>query len=139
MICLEPDTDNYHLLVQNITNSTAYKLAISDKTGMAYLNKNQSSVNHKISEKGIEISTISMIDLINKHEIQKIDLLKIDIEGHEDVLFKNISTWIDMVENIIIELHDTLSFEEFEKILQPYRFKAILNPNNMAVAIRVFN
>jgi hypothetical protein len=49
-----------------------------------------------------------MDDIINRYNIQTIDILKIDIEGAEKELFTyNYESWLPKVRCIVIELHDT--------------------------------
>jgi len=56
------------------------------------------------SQRGKYLST-TMNDIIEKHNIFHIDILKVDIEGGEDpVLVKN-NDWLDLVDNIFIEIH----------------------------------
>ena len=58
---------------------------------------------------GGNVTGISMNTLVNKYAIERIDVLKIDIEGSEQALFlKNFEQWLPRVRMIIIELHDWL-------------------------------
>jgi hypothetical protein len=49
-----------------------------------------------------------MQDLLAKHRLPRIDLLKIDVEGSEKVIFESPQTrlWLPQVEMILIETHD---------------------------------
>lgn len=53
----------------------------------------------KISKTGVEVPFVNF-DLLSQP-----DLLKIDIEGAEELLFKNFFTWIQSAKAIIIEFH----------------------------------
>ncbi len=139
--CLEPDTYNFELLKKNVPNQTLINKALSDHSGIRHLSKSTLSVNHHLSTKGQPVSSISIRDLIKIYSIEKIDLFKIDIEGHEEILFRNIEDWIDKVENIIIELHDTLSYNQWKTIVENHGFSTkklnSVEGDNIAVAFRV--
>ncbi|MGH9445366.1 MAG: FkbM family methyltransferase [Terriglobia bacterium] len=52
-----------------------------------------------------------------------VDLLKVDIEGSEAVLFaRNCESWLPNIRNIVIELHNARSREAFAGALRDYEF-----------------
>lgn len=54
-----------------------------------------------------EVRAITVEDILERYALQRIDLLKIDIEGAELELFSaGDLTWLDRVDCIAIELHD---------------------------------
>ena len=64
-------------------------------------------VNNKLDGNSISIDSITILDIIEKYSIKKIDLLKIDIEGAEVELFsENYDSWLPKVKFIMIEFHD---------------------------------
>lgn len=71
--------------------------------------------------------SITPTALMNTFKIEKIDLLKIDIEGAEKYLFSKKLDWLDQVENIVIELHGKECECAFFLALTPYRYQAIQN------------
>ena len=52
------------------------------------------------------VPAVTIPDLLATYNLERIDLLKIDIEGAEVELFSNAANWIDRVGVIVIELHD---------------------------------
>jgi hypothetical protein len=50
-----------------------------------------------------------MATLLARHPMDRIDLLKCDIEGSEAELFANCAPWIDRVRNLVIEVHPPYS------------------------------
>ena len=54
----------------------------------------------------IDVPAISMYTLIRQLEWNRIGLLKMDIEGHEKVLFAGDCSWLDQVDSMCIEWHD---------------------------------
>ena len=68
------------------------------------LDDNRASKISKI--KGTEISTITVDEILNEHNTKIPFIIKIDIEGYEDDLFKSNYEWLDSFKIIIIEIHD---------------------------------
>jgi FkbM family methyltransferase len=52
------------------------------------------------------VRAITVGDIIRDYGLDKIDLLKVDIEGAEKELFSEPGPWLDQVDAICIELHD---------------------------------
>jgi FkbM family methyltransferase len=52
------------------------------------------------------VRAITIDDIIRDHGLDKIDLLKVDIEGAEKELFSAPASWLAQVDAICIELHD---------------------------------
>ena len=53
-----------------------------------------------------KIKILSLKDLLDQNKIKKVSLLKMDIEGGEYEIFKNIEhKTLDRIENIILEYH----------------------------------
>ncbi len=46
--------------------------------------------------------------IMSEYGLEKIDLLKIDIEGAEKEVFSETSNWIGLVDSIVVELHERL-------------------------------
>lgn len=54
------------------------------------------------------VQALTVDELMRRHGIDYIDVLKIDIEGAEKEVFADPSAWIDRVGIIIVELHERL-------------------------------
>jgi hypothetical protein len=52
------------------------------------------------------IPAVTINDVLAKIDLSRIDVLKVDIEGAEEEVFRSSELWIDRVDAIIIELHD---------------------------------
>ncbi len=86
VFAFEPEKENYSIMLRNIkenniTNIIPIRMAVSNSSGVTYLDKGKSTT-HKITEKKTEtkINTVSMDDYFKD---QKIDFVKIDAEGAE--------------------------------------------------------
>jgi len=52
------------------------------------------------------VKALTVNDLLDNYGLERIDILKIDIEGAEKEVFSNSSSWLGKVDAIIIELHE---------------------------------
>jgi FkbM family methyltransferase len=140
IICVEPDLENFDILQKNtsvydnifcenfgIWNKDT-KLKIYDKYDMGKwaMVVEEDSMNGKIS-------AISLKTLMEKYSINRIDVLKLDIETSEKQLFlDNYDYWLPKTKIIIIELHDWMEdgcskpfFEAINKSFLKYKFSMI--------------
>jgi FkbM family methyltransferase len=101
--CFEPDISSYAYLLdlkrKDGVTVNCYPLALSNKSGKAKFHHNNSSSTNSLHEtdprgmdywgNGIETNYIENVDLItiddftNENKISNIDILKIDVQGHE--------------------------------------------------------
>lgn len=113
VIGFEPDPDAFKVLKHNVEqynykNVVLHNKAIwTSKTTVKF--KVEGGASGKISESEednlIEVETQSLKDLIN----ERIDLLKIDIEGAEYEVIKDCKDKLDLVENLFVEYHSSVN------------------------------
>ncbi|MDD4381917.1 MAG: FkbM family methyltransferase [Candidatus Dojkabacteria bacterium] len=140
IISFEPNPNVYPLLLENIEtnnirNVQTYNLALSRKKGVRrlYIDKSQrgcfstssftkNAWDGKQKSIGIDVQTDRLSNYINK----SIDLLKMDIEGAELEVLKEIDSnnKIKMIKKITIEYHQTdrKRLKELLRILQRNNF-----------------
>lgn len=120
IICVEPEPENYRLLEKNLVKQfdekriTAIPVAVLDKDGEVVLMTSPLRYNSHVSgvdENGNKVKAICMSTLFIDCGIEHIDLLKIDIEGSEKMIFSGDISWLDKVSNILIELHSAADRE----------------------------
>lgn len=139
VISVEPETHNYELLNKNIegyTNVIALKAGIWNKScklnildesvrSDAFMLKEEKGNTDNTSADYIDAITIS--DIIKQYDIQRIDLLKIDIEGSETIVFDSSAhEWLPYVGTLVIELHDEMKkgcSKAFFSTLSAYDYK----------------
>lgn len=86
-----------------------YNFGLADRTyeSTIYMNDDGSSM-FKQSKQENNIKLISAIEFLDKHNINHIDLMKINIEGGEYDLLKHLieKNYINRIENIQVQFHD---------------------------------
>lgn len=128
----EPDNTNHKNLKKNIQNNRikniiAINKAVTDKKGFInfYENENNggSSI-YKVENKVIKrkVKSISLEDVFKENKLDRIDFLKIDCEGSEGLIFKNIKRDIlNKINKISLEYHNNVSImsdAEITKLLE---------------------
>lgn len=119
IISIEPEVRNYELLKKNLAsyeNVHCLHAAVWNVDGtielvdpglgnwgfMTQSEKTQdisAPVSHTVNAYTIET-------IMEKFDIDRIDILKVDIEGAEKEVFENPEPWVDRVDSIIAELHE---------------------------------
>jgi FkbM family methyltransferase len=118
IIAIEPETSNYEMLKMNVapySNIFPMKVALWNENdeinlvdpgfgkwgfmtqGVEY----EGDVTHKVK-------SLTVDKIMEDNGIDKIDILKIDIEGAEREVFMNSSSWIKNVDSLIVELHERM-------------------------------
>tara|TARA_B110000971_G_C19937060_1_gene466878 strand:- start:298 stop:1032 length:735 start_codon:yes stop_codon:yes gene_type:complete len=102
-----------------------YKVNIKSKDHIDLKNKKIKNKNYinQINNK-VLVKTISLDQFINKENIKRINLLKIDTEGHEEKVLKSLKKNINKVDIILLEMtfwdyyEKTVNFFSIEKIIR---------------------
>lgn len=133
IIAIEPESSNYNQLLKNISGykniSTEHKglwnksclLNVEDK----YENGNWGFVVEEVNDASkSNVEGISVNDILIKYNLDRIDILKMDIEGAELEIFQENYEWLSKVKMLIIETHDFM-----RKGTSKALFKAMINYN----------
>ncbi|MFA5136543.1 MAG: FkbM family methyltransferase [Patescibacteria group bacterium] len=105
-----------NLRLNDIANVQVVEKIVSDKTGYEYLGiEKESEINHIIyshDDKKIKISSITLDDYIFRNKINKISILKIDVEGAEMKVLKGGEESIrkGKIKKILLELNRNNQF-----------------------------
>lgn len=119
IIAVEPEQSNFDLLIKNTkgySNIFCLNKGIWDKSCRLQIIDNGDGNASFITKELIEnepaenvINAITITDIMKEFKIQKLDLLKLDIEGSEkDVFEKGYEDWLSKTQNLIIEIHPHL-------------------------------
>ena len=151
IIMFEPQTDIFNFLKKKYKNNKIikkYNLAISNKKGFKEFNINKhdltssftkynnqnrylklkaklfESTTNKMNYKKIKVKTIKLSEIFKKKKIKKLDLLKVDTEGHELEVLQGLATEIKKVKNILIEFHPNKIYLNYKpRIIHEYLIK----------------
>lgn len=136
----EMDLDNYNLALINcrkFSNIHLFNKAVWIKKGhLSYSRGVQTdafSINDKCSEGKTEVESTTILDLIQENGIQRIDFLKMDIEGVEVDIFNDSNLeWLKSVYSLNIEFHNVSNQElnYYVELLNNNGFKAWLSLNH---------
>jgi FkbM family methyltransferase len=104
VLAFEPAPSNYEMLKKNVElnglkNTLIFEMAVSGVSGYQeiFIYDDVSSGTHSLYQKGKTsvakkwIQTISIEDIIKQESLPRIDFLKLDCEGAEHDIFKNMS------------------------------------------------
>lgn len=122
---IEASQENFEILKTNtksFTNIVCLNAAAHFEDGTLNFGGDELSYNQKISEKGILTKALSIRSIMNTYNIQKIDLLKIDIEGAEVDLLGINNSWLKSAENMVIEIHPPYDTKRLNADIEPYGF-----------------
>jgi len=136
ILAIEPDEDNLellnqHLEINNLKNVEVIPAALAGKSGLRDFFISSDSHNHSLFKvlvpkitKNVKIKTCSLDDLLKEQGIEKVALLKLDIEGAEYEVLENFNSW-EKIKNIALEYHDfgKHRHEDLEKLLMMNGFK----------------
>lgn len=151
-----------NIRVNGLNHVIAYNIAVSDKIGSTKIlldptwDKGHILSDNLVPEKlekyrqdtrqyffdpdkldmfaGVEVSTTTLQDIIDRHNLARIDFLKLDCEGSEGpILHAAPKEYLMKVQKIALEFHDHLSqynHNDIQKLLQETGFTTRLKLNN---------
>ena len=133
LIAVEPDESNFALLRRNLApygRRVALRRAAiwSHKTRLVvsqgeYKDGREWAIHVRESQPG-EPANVEAIDidaLLDEYAIERVDILKIDIEGAEVMMFAH-APWLAKVRHMTVELHDKECETVFFRSLRGYRY-----------------
>jgi FkbM family methyltransferase len=99
VIAIEPTAQSFATLRQNIAlnrfaNVRAFQVALTQKRGKAWLYHGWDPVGNSLGmdplggEEGEEVQTESLDDLLEENSIDRVDAIKIDVEGAEELVLR---------------------------------------------------
>lgn len=143
IVSLEPEQDNFQLLVKNTqyyNNIKPVKAGVWSKKAKLVIKDNGSgnnafTVEETTTEDETAILAFSISDIMRQNDWKSIDLLKMDIEGSEKIVFEsNVDDWLPLTRTLVIELHDRMvpgCAEVFFSKLEKYKFSWVEKGENM--------
>ena len=149
-ICLEPHPGNFTALTRNINqNISKNKFSLIQKAlwhqhvllsgDNSFRDGKDWSFSVKEAGKSAgDIEGITMERLLEDHDLNEVDFLKIDIEGAEAQLFSDeeyLRSWIHKIKVMSIEIHDETNARfKIENIIQNLGFR-LFNSGEITIAV----
>jgi len=121
ILCVEPDGENFAAMASNIAalGDRVYQLqaAVWTRNGVVNLKTEDTNgqslgawgvqVGDTASASGHRVACYTMETLFSMAMFDKVDLLKVDIEGAEREIFsENVQNWLPRVNMVVVETHD---------------------------------
>jgi FkbM family methyltransferase len=133
IFAIEPGISNYRELKANLSlnaieNIIPLNLAAHNKNEIVYLEGNTSDM--RVNSRGSQlVEAVAIDDLAENREISIIDLLKIDVQGHEIAVLEGLSHFLQdkRVKAILIEVHEKRGVkpEVVELILSQFEYDLV--------------
>ena len=112
IVALEPDAGNFAMLQKNTkpcANVITEQAALwNEKKTLRLSDPGRGECGFTVGEKGKgeTVAAVTVDDIINRHNIERVSILKVDIEGAELEVFANSPSWLERVDTVIVETHD---------------------------------
>lgn len=112
LVAYEPSLSNVEMFKMNAPYATIIQKAAAAKTGTVRFEQGKNFVGLRVlKEGGEEIQSVSLDDIVK--DFDRVDLLKVDIEGSEYDLFNNASPeTFQKIQRIVMETHAVEGFDE---------------------------
>ena len=116
IVAIEPDKANCEMFRKNCSSYSNIRLLEGaiwpSKTSLSITNPTADAWGFQVGETSSDktstsIRGITIPEILDEFNVERIDLLKLDIEGAEKALFMSgTEFWLDRVDVILVELHD---------------------------------
>lgn len=149
VIAFEPISSNYELLQKNIAENQlddveTYQIVVAPKSGILRIQEPVGEGAWKSGAgiiprgwKGIQTNQEIKVEAVGIQEVisQRIDIMKMDIEGMEYEVIRNMGPNIRNIKNLLIEVHPRKDhrIEEIQKILTQNGFKLEINKDRSSL------
>ncbi len=151
LIAVEPDAENYALLTRNLAPygnrfSVVHAGVWPYRTGLVITKETAAAGKEwgrcvRPAKEG-EIASVEGVDigsLVIESAVPGISILKIDVEGSEAAIFtENYESWIERVDNLVIELHGKPCEEIFFRAIEGISFE-LSNSGELTVCRKASN
>jgi FkbM family methyltransferase len=134
--CVEPIADNLALLRENLAanhvSAEVFAAAVAVDDGRLTMTTDAHDYGHKVSGiaygpqvvgQTVDVEALSIPTLMKRLGWDRIDLLKIDIEGYEGVLLKEKCDWLSGVDAMCIECHEGYGEKDLRALAETYGFQ----------------
>lgn len=107
-VCVEPNPRNIRILKENVAANripaVVVEGVVAEDDGAKSFEFGQANGGH-VGAGGVRVPAFAMQKLISMTERDFIDLVKMDIEGYEEVVLRRNNEWLERVGCLMIEFH----------------------------------
>lgn len=136
-VCVEASPKTFALLEENLRRNAADAIAINaaavGEPGRFHVQPGVRPGLDRVStgpgQSGAEIEGLTVPQLLGRAGLERVDLMKIDIEGGEVELLEHAAEWAPRVGAVLLEVHAPLSVEEAERTLSRHGYSVLPLPN----------
>jgi FkbM family methyltransferase len=129
IVCIEPTPESFELLTENtrhLKNVERHNLAFAERAGVlpiwrGKLTSGQNSAvrNEENGEQSFEAQAVAPLDFCATHGLGKISIVKIDVEGLELQILRNLQPVLRQVDIFYVEYHSEALRRAVEELLGP--------------------
>jgi FkbM family methyltransferase len=132
ILAVEPDPDNFEVLKRNVAGcrriEPLWAAVVGGTSRPVHLTRDRAAYGNSIEGAAApgsttEVPGLTIADICARTRVQRIDLLKVDIEGAERGVFAD-AAFLPMVGFVAIELHAPYDLADFSKDVARYGFVA---------------
>lgn len=148
-VCVEPDPSNLVVLKRNLAalgdRAVVVEGAVGARDGTGQLASTGMSYASRVTDDpggdsaGTPVPVVSMEQLMARHGLDRVDVLKVDIEGAEKALFAGGPDWLDRVDLVLAELHPPYTQAHFRRDVARHGFDVYPSATDRAVTIAARN
>lgn len=132
VVAVEPNPEVNHRLKSNLeandVAATVIEAAVSDRDGVVTMDfASGPSVLSEIGKSGSEVRSVSLDSLLVETKIGIVDLLKLDLEGHEIEALKGAAGALEQgrIKRIVAEFNDCRALSALDEYLAAFRFHRV--------------
>ena len=125
---IEMNADNIarcrRLFSENQLPGEFHQVAIGDRDGTLTYRAHASHTRHRLEKllgtdepdesyqtAAVEVPCLTLASFLRAQKIERVDLLKVDIEGAEQFLLETVDTWAASVRLMLLEIHHNINVE----------------------------
>ena len=135
-VCVEASPDTYAFLEENlrrnVADATAINAAAVGEPGGFHLQPGPRPGLHRVAPgrgaDGTAIEGMTVPQLLDRASLERVDLMKIDIEGGEIELLEHAADWAPRVGAVLLEVHAPLTVGDAERTLSAHGFSILPLP-----------
>jgi FkbM family methyltransferase len=132
VLSIEPNPENFSLLQRNICHDKRIipiQACLTAKADQDVYITNEGRGSHffmNTEGNGVRVRGMSISQLCEEHDVEQIDLLKMDVEGAEQEIFADAS-FLSKVRVVAAELHGDYTLSRFNEDITRWGFRAWSN------------